>query len=94
MSLIWLWWLLTATGVLGAGLLVLTIRGIITRSKIRSHADSIEKDKGREIYILIKEKHPNYVTADVVDKWGDKEGEVEYNSDSGVDSDLYEGLKI
>lgn len=94
MSLIWLWWLLTATGVLGAGLLILTISGLITKSKIRAHADSIEKDKGKQIYIIIKEKHPNYVTADVVDRWGEKEGEVEYDSSSGVDNDIYGGLKI
>lgn len=91
MSLI-LWWLLTTVFI--GGVLYVTIRGLITRDKIREHLDQEEKEKGKTLYGHITNVQPNTVTLDMIDRWGDKESEAQYESSDGVSSLIEEGDRI
>lgn len=87
-----LWWLLTAVFI--GGVLYVTINGLITRDKIREHLDHEEKNKGKTLYGHVTEVQPNTVTIDMIDRWGDKESEVQYESSDGVSSFIKEGDRI
>ena len=66
------------------GVLYVTVQGLITKSKIRDHLDKEGRDKGKQLYAKIKDVQSNTVTEDMIDRWGDKTGEVEYSSLDGV----------
>lgn len=91
MSLLF-WWFLSAI-VLG-GCIYVTIRGLITREKIRQHLDREERNKGKKLAGLLNKLRPNGVSITLLDQWGDKEGEVEYQSEDGVSSLLRIGDRI
>jgi len=89
---LFIWWLLTSVFI--AGCLYVTIRGLITKNKIREHIQSEGQSKGKTLYGHIKDVQPNTVSLDMIDRWGDKECEVEYESTDGVDSNIREGDHI
>lgn len=91
MSLL-LWWLLSAV-VIG-GCVYVTIRGLITRENIKQHLDAEGRKKGKRLVGRLKELRPNGVRVTMLDQWGDKEGEVEYQSSYGVSSLLRIGDHI
>lgn len=87
-----LWWIIAAI-VIG-GVICVTIYGTITRSKIREHLDNEERERKKTLYGLITDIQPNTVTIDMVDSWGNKEGEVKYESSDGVSYYIREGDRI
>ena len=89
---LFLWWLFSV--VLIGGCLYITIRGLITRDKIRQHLDNEGSNKGKTLSGKIKEVQSNTVTLDMIDRWGDKEGEAQYESSDGVSSCIREGDRI
>lgn len=91
MSLL-LWWLLGS--VLIGGCLYITISGLINRSRIREHLDHEEKSKGKSLYGLITDVQPNTVSLTMLDRYGDKEEDVQYESSDGVSSFIREGDRI
>lgn len=85
-------WLIGA--VLIGGCLYVTINGIINRDKIRQHLNQEERSKGKTLYGKITEVQPNTVTLDMIDNYGDKEEEVQYESTDGVSSYISVGDRI
>lgn len=63
-----IWWLIAAT--LIGGMLIIRIWGEITKEKLSKIKEEQSKEKGKGLYIRIKEKQPDTVTLSMFDKNG------------------------
>ena len=75
-------------------LLVVVITGLITRDVIKNHLIGKSHDKGKTLYGCVKEIQPNTVTLTMIDNWGESNGDVRYESTSGVSNEIRIGDKI
>ena len=74
--------------------LVVVITGLITRDIIKSDLTSKSRDKGKTLYGYVKDVQPNTVTLTMIDTWGESNGDVRYESTSGVSNLIRIGDKI
>lgn len=74
--------------------IVVVIIGIITKEAIRTNLDEEERKRNKSLYGYIQDVQPNTVSISMLDRWGDKETDVQYESSDGVSSLIREGDRI
>lgn len=74
--------------------LVVVITGLITRDIIKKDLSRKSCDNGKTLYGYVKDVQPNTVTLTMIDNWGESNGDVRYESTSGVSDLIRIGDKI
>lgn len=79
---------------LAVKVLVVVITGLITRDIIKTDVAAKSQEKGKSLYGYITDVQPNTVTLTMIDKWGESNGDVRYESTTGVSEQIRVGDKL